>query len=225
MILPGRGSPRPERDRMRFRSFAPAAPLALLALSLCAGAASAAAPSGPTKMLTQPALSADRVAFVYGNDLWTSRLDGSGVQRITSGPGTKTSPAFSPDGVAPRVQRRAGRQPRRLRRPRDRRRAEAPDVAPGARHRPGLHAGRQGRPLLLAARGVQQPPRRSSTRCRWREASRRSSRSRTRPGPSSRPTGRRSPTPRTARGTSSGSATAAGRSRGSGSTTSRRTPS
>ncbi len=83
---------------MRLRSFAPAAPLALLALSLCAGSASAAAPSGPTKMLTQPALSADRVAFVYGNDLWTSRLDGSGVQRITSGPGSKTSPAFSPDG-------------------------------------------------------------------------------------------------------------------------------
>jgi tricorn protease len=49
-------------------------------------------------MLTQPALSAERVAFVYGNDVWTSRLDGSAVQRITSGPGARTSPAFSPDG-------------------------------------------------------------------------------------------------------------------------------
>jgi tricorn protease len=49
-------------------------------------------------MLTQPALSADRVAFVYGNDVWTSRHDGSGVTRITSGPGAKTLPAFSPDG-------------------------------------------------------------------------------------------------------------------------------
>ncbi len=84
---------------MRLRSFAPAAPLALIVLSLCAGEATGAAPAGPTKMLTQPALSAERVAFVHGNDLWTSRLDDSGVQRITSGPGMKTSPAFSPDGA------------------------------------------------------------------------------------------------------------------------------
>ncbi|MBK9374423.1 MAG: PD40 domain-containing protein [Holophagales bacterium] len=83
---------------MRLRSFAPAALLALLALSPRAGAATTAAPAGPTKMLTQPALSADRVAFVYGNDIWTSRVDGTGVARITSGPGAKTSPAFSPDG-------------------------------------------------------------------------------------------------------------------------------
>ncbi len=82
---------------MRLRSFAPTALFALLGLSLCASAA-LAAPAWPTKMLTQPALSADRIAFAYGNDLWTSRLDGSGVQRITSGPGTKTSPVFSPDG-------------------------------------------------------------------------------------------------------------------------------
>jgi tricorn protease len=73
-----------------------AAPLVLLALLLAPLAG--ASPAGPTKMLTQPALSADRVAFVYGNDLWTARLDGSGVQRITSGPGLKSNPAFSPDG-------------------------------------------------------------------------------------------------------------------------------
>lgn len=75
---------------MRFRLLAPLALFALLAPP---------ASSGPTKMLTDPALSAERVAFVYGNDLWTSRLDGSSVQRITSGPGTKSSPAFSPDGA------------------------------------------------------------------------------------------------------------------------------
>ncbi|MCL4806219.1 MAG: PD40 domain-containing protein, partial [Thermoanaerobaculia bacterium] len=76
-----------------------AAPSVLGVLALLAAAAAPAAPAaGPTKMLTQPTLSADRVAFVYGNDLWTSRLDGSGVARITSGPGIKTSPAFSPDG-------------------------------------------------------------------------------------------------------------------------------
>ena len=69
------------------------------AVSSAASAGSAAAPGGPSKMLTDPALSADRIAFVYGNDVWTCRLDGSGVQRITSGPGVKMRPAFSPDGA------------------------------------------------------------------------------------------------------------------------------
>ncbi len=68
-----------------------------LALSSVATAA-AGAPGAPSKMLTEPALSADRIAFVYGNDVWTCRLDGSGVSRVTSGPGAKMRPAFSPDG-------------------------------------------------------------------------------------------------------------------------------
>ncbi len=75
--------------------------LAAFALSLAlspAALAAAAAPAGPSKMLTDPALSAERIAFVYGNDIWTCRLDGSGVTRITSGPGVKMRPAFSPDG-------------------------------------------------------------------------------------------------------------------------------
>jgi tricorn protease len=80
--------------------------LAAIALSLAFSSAaptltaaiSAAAPSGPSKMLTHPALSAERIAFVYGNDIWTCRLDGSDVARITSGPGVKMRPAFSPDG-------------------------------------------------------------------------------------------------------------------------------
>ncbi len=79
-------------------------PLAAVALSLVLSyadasvALAATAPYGPSKMLTDPALSADRIAFVYGNDVWTCRLDGGGVQRISSGPGVKMRPAFSPDG-------------------------------------------------------------------------------------------------------------------------------
>ena len=76
--------------------------LAVVALSLAllpAVSSAATAPARPSKMLTDPALSADRIAFVYGNDIWTCRLDGSGVQRITSGPGVKMRPAFSPDGA------------------------------------------------------------------------------------------------------------------------------
>jgi len=65
---------------------------------LLSSAAFAAPPAGPSKMLTDPALSAERIAFVYGNDVWTCRLDGGGVARITSGPGAKLRPAFSPDG-------------------------------------------------------------------------------------------------------------------------------
>ena len=77
--------------------------LAAVALSLVLSSTALAvtvvtAPSGPSKMLTEPALSAERIAFVYGNDIWTCRLDGSDVNRVTSGPGVKTRPAFSPDG-------------------------------------------------------------------------------------------------------------------------------
>jgi tricorn protease len=61
-----------------------------------------AAPAGPdihdTRMLSQPAVSAERVAFVYAGDLWTCDLQGNDVRRLTSGPGLKTNPAFSPDG-------------------------------------------------------------------------------------------------------------------------------
>ncbi len=74
---------------------------AAVALSLAlssAALAAASAPGGPSKMLTEPALSAERIAFAYGNDIWTCHLDGSGVQRITSGPGVKMRPAFSSDG-------------------------------------------------------------------------------------------------------------------------------
>jgi tricorn protease len=51
-----------------------------------------------TKMLTQPAVSADHVAFIYAADLWVAALDGKHVRRITGDLGRESSPAFSPDG-------------------------------------------------------------------------------------------------------------------------------
>jgi len=51
-----------------------------------------------TKFLTQPAVSANMIAFVYANDLWTADLNGQNVRRLTSDVGVETSPAFSPDG-------------------------------------------------------------------------------------------------------------------------------
>jgi tricorn protease len=51
-----------------------------------------------TRLLTQPAVSADRIAFAYANDLWVANVDGSGVRRLTSHPGIEGNPRFSPDG-------------------------------------------------------------------------------------------------------------------------------
>jgi tricorn protease len=51
-----------------------------------------------TKMLTQPAVSAKHVAFVYADDLYVADLDGKNVRRLTSDPGAETNPVFSPDG-------------------------------------------------------------------------------------------------------------------------------
>ncbi len=51
-----------------------------------------------TRLLNDPALSADRIAFAYANDLWVARLDGTGVQRLTSHAGIESGPRFSPDG-------------------------------------------------------------------------------------------------------------------------------
>src|SRR5437588_12344954 len=51
-----------------------------------------------TRLLSEPAVSADRIAFAYANDLWVANLDGSGVRRLTSHPGIEAGPHFSPDG-------------------------------------------------------------------------------------------------------------------------------
>jgi tricorn protease len=51
-----------------------------------------------TQLLHQPALSANKIAFVYANDLWTANLDGTGVRRLTTDEGVESEPTFSPDG-------------------------------------------------------------------------------------------------------------------------------
>jgi tricorn protease len=51
-----------------------------------------------TRLLSDPAVSRDRIAFAYANDLWVANLDGSGVRRLTSHPGVESGPRFSPDG-------------------------------------------------------------------------------------------------------------------------------
>jgi len=51
-----------------------------------------------TRMLTQPAISADHIAFIYAEDLWVANPDGSEPRRLTVDEGIESSPAFSPDG-------------------------------------------------------------------------------------------------------------------------------
>ena len=51
-----------------------------------------------TRLLTDPAISRDHIAFAYANDLWVANLDGSNVRRLTSHPGIEAGPRFSPDG-------------------------------------------------------------------------------------------------------------------------------
>lgn len=51
-----------------------------------------------TRLLADPAISAERIAFRYANDLWVADRDGGSVRRLTSHPGIESDPRFSPDG-------------------------------------------------------------------------------------------------------------------------------
>lgn len=80
---------------------------AILFCSLCTFAivpvqSASAVQEGPdihdTRLLSQPAVSAEHIAFAYADDLWVAGRDGRGVRRLTSHIGTESNPRFSPDG-------------------------------------------------------------------------------------------------------------------------------
>src|SRR5262249_10238338 len=50
------------------------------------------------RLLTQPAISASHIAFIYAADLWICDLDGRNVRRLTGDLGRESNPTFSPDG-------------------------------------------------------------------------------------------------------------------------------
>jgi tricorn protease len=71
-----------------------------IVLFLCAAAVVEAEPDRlDTRLLSQPAVSKDHVAFVYEDDLWVCDLDGRNVRRLTSDVGVEFFPAFAPDGA------------------------------------------------------------------------------------------------------------------------------
>lgn len=51
-----------------------------------------------TRLLTQPTLSGDQIAFIYASDLWVAQKDGSNPRRLTAEQGEVSNPVFSPDG-------------------------------------------------------------------------------------------------------------------------------
>ena len=52
-----------------------------------------------TRLLSEPAVSAQNIAFAYAGDLWICDLDGRGARRLTSHDGLESNPRFSPDGA------------------------------------------------------------------------------------------------------------------------------
>jgi tricorn protease len=58
-----------------------------------------AADEPDTRLVRQPAVSKDHLAFVYAGDIWVSDRDGGHPVQITSHPATEFAPHFSPDGA------------------------------------------------------------------------------------------------------------------------------
>ncbi|RYY65320.1 MAG: peptidase S41, partial [Chitinophagaceae bacterium] len=52
-----------------------------------------------TRLLWQPAISKNAIAFIYAEDLWVANRDGSYPRRITVSEGAESNPVFSPDGT------------------------------------------------------------------------------------------------------------------------------
>lgn len=71
---------------------------ALLATSALA-APIAHAQEAETKLLRDPALSENALAFVYAGDIWIAAPDGSNPVRLTSHPADERDPIISPDGT------------------------------------------------------------------------------------------------------------------------------
>ena len=74
----------------------PAGVVATLCLAVCLPAAGEEAPG--TLLLRQPTLSRERLAFVYGGDIWVAGRDGSHPVRLTVH-ASASGPHFSPDGL------------------------------------------------------------------------------------------------------------------------------
>ena len=67
-------------------------------LALTLALAGSAVAQEETLLLQQPTVSAEHVVFHYAGDLWLAGHGGGEARRLTSSPGSETSPQLSPDG-------------------------------------------------------------------------------------------------------------------------------
>ena len=72
--------------------------VAACAVVMSSSAAVRAVDPADARLLSSPAVTVGRIAFVYADDLWTAEADGSRPRRLTSHPGVESRPRFSPDG-------------------------------------------------------------------------------------------------------------------------------
>jgi tricorn protease len=54
--------------------------------------------SSEARLLREPTISKDNIAFVYANDIWVVSRAGGSARRVTTHVGTESDPKFSPDG-------------------------------------------------------------------------------------------------------------------------------
>src|SRR5512140_1972713 len=69
-----------------------------IVLALALAAAAPAAAQVDARMFRQPAVSADKIAFVYAGDIWLVPKTGGTAVRLSSPLGEESFPRFSPDG-------------------------------------------------------------------------------------------------------------------------------
>src|SRR6185436_18109258 len=71
----------------------------LFSIAALLAAAAPASAQVDARMFRQPAVSADKIAFVYAGDIWLAPKAGGTATRLTSPLGEETFPRFSPDGT------------------------------------------------------------------------------------------------------------------------------
>lgn len=74
------------------------ASLAAALVGLAGILSSVAVAADETRLLRQPAVSDEHLAFVYAGDLWVADRDGANPRRLTSDDAEENNPRFSPDG-------------------------------------------------------------------------------------------------------------------------------
>ena len=78
-------------------SMRPGAPFSLVLATLLL-AVGLPALAQDTRLVREPAISAEHIAFTYGSDLWVVGREGGEARRLTSTPAVVSGPHFSPDG-------------------------------------------------------------------------------------------------------------------------------